>query len=304
MSPKVTSQVNSLTAGELSPKALGRFDLEKYKSGAKKLENFLINQLGGVSFRPGTRYVASTTSDGVARLFPFQYSSNQDYVVEAGDEYFRLYSNDADLLTITQNTSPYPPSQSDTYVKSTTKFSTNFWAYYATDPTKSLTGTAIGNQWEASATTSQRFHIDLGTAEVVTKIYYENGHHLGGNTTDGAQNFTFWGSNTASAFAQLTYGTDTNWTQLTTVPTAFVEHTGSDVEDPKYITVTNTTAYRYYAFKFADNFGGGNFISVRRIELQATVLSTEISTPYVIADVPDLQNAQHNDVMYIVHPYY
>lgn len=100
--PKVTSQVNSLTAGEWSRKALGRFDLAKYQSGAKKLENFLIRQLGGAMFRPGTRYVTETKDSSLtSRLFPFQYSADQDYVVEAGDQYFRLYNNDASAVTVT-----------------------------------------------------------------------------------------------------------------------------------------------------------------------------------------------------------
>ena len=46
-----------------------------------------------------------------------------------------------------------------------------------------------------------------------------------------------------------------------------VQHPSSNVVDPQYITVTNTTSYRYYAFKFADTWGG-NYMNVRRIELQ------------------------------------
>jgi hypothetical protein len=101
--PKVTSSVQNFTNGELSPRALGRFDLSKFNNSAKTIENFFLNQLGGVSYRPGTRYVASTKSDGAARLFPFQYSSDQDYVVEAGEDYFRLYSNGADIIEQTVN---------------------------------------------------------------------------------------------------------------------------------------------------------------------------------------------------------
>ena len=101
---KVTTAINNLTSGEWSPRAKGRFDLAKYASGASKIENFLINQVGGVSFRPGTRYVAETKSSGVARIFPFQYSADQDYVVEAGDLYFRLFTNAGDLVTLTTTT--------------------------------------------------------------------------------------------------------------------------------------------------------------------------------------------------------
>lgn len=48
----------------------------------------------------------------------------------------------------------------------------------------------------------------------------------------------------------------------------FDEHVGADQADPKFILVTNTTAYRYYAFKIADDYGGERYIVIRRIELQ------------------------------------
>jgi len=168
-------------------------------------------------------------------------------------------------------TSQYPPAQSDTYVKATTKASTLYWAYYATNPLEPLTGPATGNTWLSAdgATTNQRFHIDLGSAKIITRIYYENRHHYGGATSTGVQNFTFWGSNTgAGTFDDLVYANDEGWTQLTTSQSTFDRHVGLDQADPKYITVTNSTAYRYYAFKFADNYGSTEAMGVRRIELQ------------------------------------
>ena len=89
-------------------------------------------------------------------------------------------------------------------------------------------------------------------------------------TDSGIQNFTLWGSNNSAAFTQLTYGTDTNWTQITGLSqSAFDEHTGSDVIDPKFITITgNVTTYQYYAFKIADNHGHATYMAIRHIELQ------------------------------------
>jgi hypothetical protein len=168
-------------------------------------------------------------------------------------------------------TSQYPVAQSDTYVKATSKYDTTVWPYYATDPTKSLTGANPDNSWLGDAVTgitNQRCHIDLGSGFIIERIYYENYHGSGGSTTAGAKNFTFWGSNTAAAFAELTYATDTNWTQLTIAQSTFDQHVVADQADPKYILVTNTVAYRYYAFKFANNYDGINPIGVRRIELQ------------------------------------
>lgn len=168
-------------------------------------------------------------------------------------------------------TSQYPPAHNDTYVKATTTFNSSYSPYYTTDPSKSLIGNQANNGWmtPSGTTTNQRFHIDLGEAKIIKNIYYENYHNISPVESDrGVKDFTFWGSNEASAFAELTYGTDTDWTQLTTSASAFLEHANLDLPHPEFIGVTNTTAYRYYAFKFANNYGDGSYMGVRRIELQ------------------------------------
>lgn len=172
--------------------------------------------------------------------------------------------------------SEYPPAHNDTYVKATSAFDGNYKPYWATDPAKSLTGTWVSNSWVSSAT-SQRFHIDLGTAKTITHIYYENSHNSGANTNTGSKNFTFWGSNTAGDFADLVYANNGTWVQLTTATTAFDIHVGTDTADPKYITVTNSTAYRYYAFKLADT-QGSTILGFRRIVLQSGAEPTPTPT--------------------------
>lgn len=92
----------NFSSGEFSPLLMGRVDIAKYPNGVDTLENFLIMLQGGITRRPGTRYVASTKDNGIARLMPFQYSADQDYVMELSDGYIRMYSNDADLVAITQ----------------------------------------------------------------------------------------------------------------------------------------------------------------------------------------------------------
>ncbi|MFA6520406.1 MAG: DUF5000 domain-containing lipoprotein [Candidatus Paceibacterota bacterium] len=170
----------------------------------------------------------------------------------------------------TNYTSQYPSAHSSTYVKSTSSYSANFEPWFATDPAKSLTGDWTNTQWVSGSGSpaSQRLHIDLGSATVIKRIYYENSHTSGGFTTTGAKNFTLWGSNDSSAFSDTTYGSDTNWTQLSTSASQFDQHAASNTADPKYITVTNSTAYRYYAIKIADNWGYADYMGIRRIELQ------------------------------------
>jgi len=182
----------------------------------------------------------------------------------------------------------YPTAHSDDYVKATTKYDVSYWPYYATNPAKSLTGGWLLNSWTSQngETTEQRFHIDLGSAKVIRRIYLENTHDSGTNTNKGVNNFTFWGSNEASAFAELTYATDDDWTQLTVNRSSWDEHVASDISDPQYALVTSSVAYRYYAFKFADNHGSITYMGIRHVELQ-----TEDATSFRLRQGVPLVNA-------------
>lgn len=166
----------------------------------------------------------------------------------------------------------FPPAHSSTYVKATSQYSTSYVPHFATDPSKPLTGSYSSNAWISvnGTYTNQRFHIDLGSSRIIDRIYYENLHNNGSSIQYGVKNFTLWGSNDASAFADTTYATDTNWTEITGLSqTSFDQHVAANVADPKYITILgNVTAYRYYAFKIADGWTTTGFMGVRRLTLQ------------------------------------
>ena len=174
--------------------------------------------------------------------------------------------------------SVYPAAFSADYVKATTQAASGHYApHYACDPSKSLTGTRQYNSWISSdySNTNQRFHIWAPC--VLKRIYYQNIHDtysapISYESDLGAKNVTLWGSNWAESFAELTYGTDTGWTQLSTTPLQLARHPESDTVDPRYITVYNNVHYKYYAFKFADAWGSPYGMGVRRIELQTIVV--------------------------------
>jgi hypothetical protein len=64
------------------------------------LENFIPLVEGGAKRMPGT-YFALETKDSTkkSRLIPFQFSTVQSYVIEAGDQYFRFYKEDGQIST-------------------------------------------------------------------------------------------------------------------------------------------------------------------------------------------------------------
>jgi hypothetical protein len=95
---RVSTIVTNFQAGEFSPRLEGRIDLQKYNSGAQKLENMLIFPQGGITRRPGTKYAGTSKDGGKVRLINFEYSDEQAYVLEFGANYIRFFK-DGGLLT-------------------------------------------------------------------------------------------------------------------------------------------------------------------------------------------------------------
>lgn len=89
--PRVSPLLATFNAGEWDPTMWGRSDYPKYNKACRRLENFFPKVQGPVVRRPGTRYVATSKSNGVARLQDFQYNDEQSYCLEFGDTYVRFF---------------------------------------------------------------------------------------------------------------------------------------------------------------------------------------------------------------------
>lgn len=104
--PKASPIQNSFNSGELSPQLKGRVDLkDKYANGCETLENFLPQIHGPAKKRPGFRFVREVKdSTKNVRLIPFEYSTEQAYILEFGDTYIRFYKEGGVILS---GASPY-----------------------------------------------------------------------------------------------------------------------------------------------------------------------------------------------------
>lgn len=91
--------LSTFNAGEWSPELYGRVDLDKYRNACRRIENFVLLAQGPATRRPGTQFVAHTKEDGVVRLIPFEFSTEQAYIIEAGAGYFRFYMNGGRIET-------------------------------------------------------------------------------------------------------------------------------------------------------------------------------------------------------------
>ncbi|HMG18859.1 MAG TPA: hypothetical protein VK573_09055, partial [Gemmatimonadales bacterium] len=89
----------SFAAGELAPVLHARADLSKYTQGLRTCRNFVVRREGGVSNRPGFRFVAACkTDDFGTRLMRYVGSiAGESFLIEMGQGYFRFYQNGAPL---------------------------------------------------------------------------------------------------------------------------------------------------------------------------------------------------------------
>lgn len=90
----------SFTAGELSPALWARVDLAKYATGLKTAVNLFIHAHGGASNRPGLEFIREVkTSSLETRLIPFQFNTEQSYVLEFGNGYARVFRDGGVVLS-------------------------------------------------------------------------------------------------------------------------------------------------------------------------------------------------------------
>lgn len=98
--PKVSPVQESLNSGEFSPLMAARVRFQKYPNALETCFNALPIVQGGVTARPGTKYVAEVKSSAAAtRLIPFEFSTTQAYVLEFGDHYMRVYKDHGQIQT-------------------------------------------------------------------------------------------------------------------------------------------------------------------------------------------------------------
>ena len=96
---KASFAFTNFTAGELSSRLDGRTDINKYFNGCKTLKNLLVHPHGGATRRPGTEYIAEVkASANATRIIPFEFNVEQTYILEFGNNYFRVYKDGGQIV--------------------------------------------------------------------------------------------------------------------------------------------------------------------------------------------------------------
>ncbi|CAB4164949.1 hypothetical protein UFOVP817_14 [uncultured Caudovirales phage] len=99
--------------GEMSPLMDGRTDSEKYATGCRILENFIVRSYGGAFKRPGTRFGAANSDvTGCVRLIPFRRSTSINFVLGFKTNAIKVWSYSSGAFTlVTTLTTTYSESE-------------------------------------------------------------------------------------------------------------------------------------------------------------------------------------------------
>lgn len=91
--------LRSFVAGELDPALHQRVDLSKYATGLATCRNFFMRAQGGAYNRAGTRFIGKVKdSSKRTRLIPFQFNTEQTYILEFGHLVMRVIKDGAYVL--------------------------------------------------------------------------------------------------------------------------------------------------------------------------------------------------------------
>lgn len=88
---------NVLNGGEITPLMRGRVDQPRYATGCRELRNFVPMPQGGVTRRPGTRFLGLAAGNS-GRLIPFVFSATQGRMLEFGDKCLRVWLPDGRMV--------------------------------------------------------------------------------------------------------------------------------------------------------------------------------------------------------------
>lgn len=328
----------SYAAGELAPSLHSRTDLAKWQIGLAEANNLLVHIHGGISNRPGTRYVG--TALGPNRLLPFEYSVDDTYVMEFSDYKVRFIRDGA--LVLHQATRAIAEAvildgSSDVIsvgaIYGDRTISPVAQTVHLQDFTVGATETAVLNStigfavyaqtgqiycwyWDDSAG-ALAYHLMSGLAALTTgdhTIFAEWDGDIFTVTVDGTDTDTFDLSTTGDAndtpeYEQEDWELMAVWATLDSVKISQFDYQFNGVDVLSLTPVIDGTMYDsvgaqyfYNRYQTTNKFP---FDIVAGTEANPDAGSpVEITTPFAYADLDEVRFVQREDVMYFTHQSY
>lgn len=91
---KQNVSLSNFSAGKLSKRLRGRFDLPIYYSGVENSQNFIFETQGAARYRNGTTFISQTANNDISRLREFKFNDEQSYMLEFTQGKIRVLTRD------------------------------------------------------------------------------------------------------------------------------------------------------------------------------------------------------------------
>jgi hypothetical protein len=320
----------SYAAGVLAPSLHARTDLAKWQIGLAEANNMLVHVHGGISNRPGTRYVGDAL--GQNRLIEFEYSADDTYALEFTDLKMRIIRDGSFVVyPATEEVAQALAPDGTDYFMLGSRFDTS--ATIHTETVLKYTGTgilnvdmidtlglAIGDDNKLKVITdngsSSFTKTDTGLTLTVGQVHTIEVDISGKSVTVTLDSGTPFNVN---------IGTDTYYcdnasyeSQLFALGTGSVNYALSCAEVRSYVyqesavDVLSLTPHidGYFVDSVAPsnlyNLGAGSnidpvpVITVVQAHPQAGDI-VEVTSPFAYADLKEVRYVQREDVMYLTH---
>lgn len=99
----------SFAGGEISPDLHGRTDLDTYAKSLKSCKNFIVTPYGTLRNRPGFKFLGHTKNNKQARLIPFRYDKDNNFILEFTPAAFRVWK-DGELQVVDGGSGTFLPT--------------------------------------------------------------------------------------------------------------------------------------------------------------------------------------------------
>jgi len=275
--PETSPLIPSGNAGELSERLSARLDFAKYPAGLETAVNIIPLSEGGEMRRAGTRYVAEVKSSSVkGRLKRFQFSTTQPYQIEMGEQAFRFYRHQAQIVV---------EDTDGAITNGTFDSDVSGW-------TDNSTGGA-GNQISHDAT-NNRMTLETSGSAADDIGWAEQAVTIGAPFTAVSHALKFQVIGAPGDRIELRIGTTT---------------TGNELVADKIFEV----GYHCYSFTpgattFYVQFRNRGIFRDKDVQIDNVSLiddaAVEVQTPYAEADLPTIDGPQSADVLYLFHGSY
>lgn len=267
--PSADPPQQSFNAGEFGPELVARSDFGKYRNALRKSENVIGMSQGGAKRRPGSRFIVEQKSSAAkGALIPFEFSTTQAYMIQAGNLFFRFCRNQGEITS-----------------ENITASITN--GTFDSDIT-SWTDQSAGTGAISHDATNNRLSLDSAGSGATNQAHAEQ-QVTNSSAIEHVLRFSVYG--VAYDRIKLRIGTTSTGTEIVNDLTLGVGYHS--------IAFTATAADFYVQFVY-DKPTNAKSVTIDDVALIDNA-AIELTTPYTTAQLPDLRWVQSADTLYILH---